>query len=235
MILCRTEHQCFFVLGISRIKRPTRCFSRSIEFGDAVEIHFRYSVLPILHLAFDQMVVARIDVIIERGRKLPHLEGHQESVVDAVFQRVDKTSSPNRRRCRRWLGVLGSPSSRVLRRVQSTPECRTRCLHRSRRHGRIRRLTTKSKKSGGSSRKLPHQLPHFVVTGHKSLEDCEEHAYRSFGTRPFSQIASRIDPHTARHAGKASRNSRNLLIAWSARFFAISQESGYTAARRLSA
>ena len=44
--------------------------------------------LALLDLAFDHLVVGRVDVVVERGGDLLHLERRQEAVVDALFQRI---------------------------------------------------------------------------------------------------------------------------------------------------
>ena len=46
-------------------------------------------MLALLDLALDQLVVGRVDVLVERGRDLLHLEGREEAVVDALLERVD--------------------------------------------------------------------------------------------------------------------------------------------------
>ena len=49
------------------------------------------SVVPLagLDLALDHRVVGRVDVLVERGRDLLHLERREEAVVDAFLERVD--------------------------------------------------------------------------------------------------------------------------------------------------
>ena len=45
--------------------------------------------LAFLDLALDHLVVGRVDVVVERGGDLLHLERRQEAVVDAFLQRID--------------------------------------------------------------------------------------------------------------------------------------------------
>jgi hypothetical protein len=46
-------------------------------------------VLAHLNLAFDQLVVRRVGVLIQRRGDLLNPEGRQEAVVDAFLERVD--------------------------------------------------------------------------------------------------------------------------------------------------
>ena len=59
-----------------------------LDLDDLVEVVFRVE-LPGLNLAFDQRIVGRIDILVERRGDLLHLERRQEAVVDAFLERVD--------------------------------------------------------------------------------------------------------------------------------------------------
>ena len=59
-----------------------------LDLDDLVEVGFRVALAG-FDLALDQLVVGRVDVLVERGGDLLHLERRQEAVVDAFLERVD--------------------------------------------------------------------------------------------------------------------------------------------------
>ena len=59
-----------------------------LDLDDLVEIGFRVA-LSGFDLALDQLIVRRIDILVECRRNLLHLERRQEAVVDAFLERVD--------------------------------------------------------------------------------------------------------------------------------------------------
>lgn len=62
-------------------------------FDDAVEIVFRVAV-AFFDLALNQLVIGRMDIVVERGSNLPDLERRHEAVIDPVFQRVGVNRLP---------------------------------------------------------------------------------------------------------------------------------------------
>ena len=58
------------------------------DLDDAVEVAFGVAP-PFLDFALDHLVVAGIDVVVERGGDLLDLERREEAVVDPVLQGVD--------------------------------------------------------------------------------------------------------------------------------------------------
>ena len=59
-----------------------------LDLDDLVEV-FLFVAFAGLDFAFNQLVVGRVDVLVERGLNLLHLERRQEAVVDAVLERVN--------------------------------------------------------------------------------------------------------------------------------------------------
>ena len=59
-----------------------------LDLDDLVEVGFRVALAG-LDLALDQLVVGRVDILVERRGNLLHLERRQEAVVDAVLERID--------------------------------------------------------------------------------------------------------------------------------------------------
>ena len=76
----------------------TRWASRSLISMILLKSGFRVALAG-FDFAFDQFVVRRVDVLIERRGNLLHLEGREEPVVDAFFERIDDI--PGRRSSRR--------------------------------------------------------------------------------------------------------------------------------------
>ena len=59
-----------------------------LDLDDLVEVGFRVALLG-FDLAFDELVVRRIDILVERRGNLLHLEWREEAVVDAFLERID--------------------------------------------------------------------------------------------------------------------------------------------------
>ncbi len=60
-----------------------------LDFNDLIEVRFGVT-LPGFDLTLDQLVVGRVDIVVERRGNLLYLEGREEAVIDAVLQRIDK-------------------------------------------------------------------------------------------------------------------------------------------------
>ena len=96
--------------------------------------------MPGFDLALDHRVVRRVDVLIERGRNLLHLERRQEAVVDAFLERVDVDRLAEVRvGVDVVLALRRRGQTELHGRRESTPECRASCFRRSRRRDGIRR------------------------------------------------------------------------------------------------
>src|SRR6266567_5035897 len=59
-----------------------------LDLDDLVELGLRVSFTA-LHFAFDQFVIWRVDVLIERRRNLFHFKWREESVVDTFLKRIN--------------------------------------------------------------------------------------------------------------------------------------------------
>src|SRR6185437_10720298 len=87
VILRRAEDQRLFLLVDRSHEDFDALLLALLDLDDPVEVAF--GVAPAaLHLALDQRVVGRIDVLVERGGNLLHLEWRQEAVIDAFLERV---------------------------------------------------------------------------------------------------------------------------------------------------
>jgi len=60
-----------------------------LDLDDLIEVRFGVT-LPGFDLPLDQLVVGRVDIVVERRGNLLHLEGRQVAVVDTVLQRINK-------------------------------------------------------------------------------------------------------------------------------------------------
>ena len=139
VILRRAENQGFLAL-VDRVHEQLHAvFLALLDLDDAVEVAL--GVAPaFLDLALDQLVVAGVDVVVERRGDLLHLERRQKAVVDPVLQGIDVNRLAE-------IGV-GVDVGLALRR-RGQPElhgrreivrgCRASCPRRSRRRDGIRR------------------------------------------------------------------------------------------------
>ena len=88
MILRGTEHKRLLVL-VDHVHKQLHAVRFSLlDLDDLVEVAFRVS-LPGFNFALNELVVGRIDVLVERGRNLFDLKRREEAVVDAFLERVD--------------------------------------------------------------------------------------------------------------------------------------------------
>jgi len=84
VILGRAEHERFFALINLRHKNFDAFSFALFDFDDAIEIGF--NVAPAnLDFAFDQFIVGRINIFVERRRNLLELERREEIIVDAFL------------------------------------------------------------------------------------------------------------------------------------------------------
>ena len=88
MHLARAEHQRLLVLVDLLHKEPHAVLFALLDLDDAVEVRLRVP-LTLLDLAFNHRVVRRIHILVQGGLDLLDLKGRQETIVDAVFERVN--------------------------------------------------------------------------------------------------------------------------------------------------
>ena len=85
--LRRAEHQRLLALVDLVHEQLDAIALPLLDLDGAVELRLAVA-LALLDLAFDHLVVGRVDVVVERGGDLLHLERRQEAVVDALLQRI---------------------------------------------------------------------------------------------------------------------------------------------------
>jgi len=88
VILCRAEHQRLLVLIDLAHENLDALLFALLDLDDLVEVRFVVEFAG-LDFTLHYVVVRRIDVVIQRSLNLLHLERREETVVDAVLERVD--------------------------------------------------------------------------------------------------------------------------------------------------
>ncbi len=87
VVLGGAEHQGLFILVNHPHEELNPVAFALFDFDDAVEVGFGVDAIA-LHFSFQHVIVGAVEVFVEGGFDLPHFEGGEEAVVDAVFEGV---------------------------------------------------------------------------------------------------------------------------------------------------
>lgn len=94
VLLSRAEHERLLFRIDHRHEQANTMGFALADFNDAIEVTLLVQPAS-LDLAFDQVIVRRENILVERRRDLFHLKWREESIVDAVLKR---SSAPGRTR-----------------------------------------------------------------------------------------------------------------------------------------
>ncbi len=88
MILRGAKHQRLFLLVDLVHKQVHAVRFALFDLDDLVEVGFRVS-FPDFNVALHDLVIRRIDILVKRRRNLPDAEWREETIIDALLERVD--------------------------------------------------------------------------------------------------------------------------------------------------